>query len=193
MKILLFDNYDSFTYNLRDYLEEAGARVEVIRNDTCSVADLLQKDFQALVISPGPARPEQSGILMDLIPKIAGSYPILGVCLGFQAIGMHFGARLVKAPEPVHGKLSTIHLANHAMFEGLGETTAVCRYHSLVLEDIPDQLQITAYTELGLPMAFAHKTLPIWAYQFHPEAILTASGKQMISLWLKHVENLSVS
>ncbi len=193
MKILLFDNYDSFTYNLRDYLEEAGAKVEVIRNDTCSAEELLQKDFQAVVISPGPARPEQSGILMELIPNLVGRYPILGVCLGFQALGMHFGARLVKATEPVHGKLSTIHLANHAMFDGLGETTAVCRYHSLVLEDIPDQLQVTAHTESGLPMAFAHRTWPIWAYQFHPEAILTASGKQMISLWLKHVENLSVS
>ncbi|TNE78338.1 MAG: aminodeoxychorismate/anthranilate synthase component II [Bacteroidetes bacterium] len=193
MKILLFDNYDSFTYNLRDYLEEGGAEVLVVRNDCESVDELLQRNFDAVVLSPGPARPEQSGVLMEFIEVIAKRYPILGVCLGFQALGLHFGAKLVKAPIPVHGKVSEIRLNQHAMFKGLGAEAQVCRYHSLVLESVPEELEITAQTESNLPMAFAHRSLPIWGYQFHPEAILTAKGKEMISLWLKHIENLRVS
>lgn len=192
MRILILDNYDSFTYNLKDYLEQFGAETICIRNDQLSVDQILDLKFDGIVLSPGPSTPADSGVLMELIERYPKHIPMLGVCLGFQALGLFFGANLTKLPVPVHGKVSPVLIQKHDMFADFGSETEVCRYHSLCLTDLPTTLTSTAHLANGLCMAFAHNQLPVWAYQFHPEAILTIDGKKMISLWLKHVEFLSV-
>ncbi|MBO6517720.1 MAG: aminodeoxychorismate/anthranilate synthase component II [Bacteroidia bacterium] len=189
LRILLFDSYDSFTYNLKDYLEQGGADVVVVRNDEKTLEELAEMDFQGIVLSPGPQTPEKSGILMEVIAHYRTRLPILGVCLGHQAIGLHHGISLEKLEAPMHGKVSMIHVNDHPLFTGMPPTFEVCRYHSLVLPEFEhEELEITALSDDHQVMALSHKKLPIWGVQFHPEAILTQFGIKMIQNWLNMVK-----
>lgn len=183
---LLIDNYDSFTYNLFHYLGELGASLEVHRNDKISVSDALGKSPQGIILSPGPCDPNQAGICLDLIKAAAGSVPILGVCLGHQAIGQAFGGRVVRAPVPVHGKLSAISHRNTSVFVGLPSPFQSTRYHSLVVEreSLPACLEITAESNDGLIMGLQHRDLPIHGVQFHPESIASENGHALLKNFL---------
>lgn len=186
--VLLLDNFDSFTWNLKDYLSQLGAEVEVIRNDALTSDQLQQKDWEGLVISPGPGRPEDSPKIKEVLSYCIPAVPVLGICLGHQAIGTYFGAKLVKAEKPMHGKMSEIFPKKHPMFEGYNHPHQVCRYHSLLLgEPWPEALEVTATTQSGEIMALAHKHWPIWGVQYHPEAILTENGHALLRNWLKLV------
>lgn len=188
MKVLLLDNYDSFTYNLADYLAQAGASVSVRRNDGINPETLDHLDPDAICLSPGPGRPETSGALMPLLRCWHTRIPVLGVCLGHQAIGQLFGCRLVHGPEPVHGKTSRIEVdITHPMFSGMPSPIEVMRYHSLVLAAPlhPDLIPL-AMAPTGELMAMAHRSLPLWGVQFHPESILTDCGIELLHNWLKH-------
>jgi len=184
--LLIFDNYDSFTFNLCDYLKQAGQDLIVIRNDEKSLEEIELLNFTAIVLSPGPGVPETSGILMALIERWHTRVPILGICLGHQALGQFFGAQLVRAAFPMHGKVSRIKTQKHSMWNNIPPTFSVCRYHSLVLKiDKKSDLLVTAQSEDDKEiMAFAHKNLPIYGIQFHPEAILTEYGMQILINWL---------
>lgn len=188
MKILLLDNYDSFTYNLYDYLLQAGAQCQVLRNDALSLAEFEQLDFDALVLSPGPERPAQAGLMMPLLARLFDKKPILGICLGHQGLGELFGARLVPARRPMHGKTSWITHDGHPIFKGIPSPMEVMRYHSLLLESLEGTpLQSIAQTDEGEIMALAHISLPLLGIQFHPESILTKAGLQMLKNWVKGV------
>lgn len=187
MKIKLLDNYDSFTWNLVEYLNRCGAEVLVIRNDQCSVEDFLAGEYDGIMISPGPGTPAESGILMDLLKEALGKKPILGICLGMQALGIYFGMDLKRAKKPMHGKISEIELnADHFIFKNLPSKIKVCRYHSLVIESSQanSDLEILAKSMDGEIMAIADDKNKICGLQFHPEAILTEFGLQMIDNWL---------
>lgn len=179
---LLIDNYDSFTYNLWHYLGELGAEVEVRRNDALTAEDAIAMAPEGIIISPGPCDPDRAGICLDLIAKAAGRVPLFGVCLGEQSIGQAFGGTVVRAPKPMHGKVDTIHHDGTGVFAGLASPFRATRYHSLVVEraSLPDCLHVSAWTEDGLIMGLAHKTLPVWGVQFHPESIETEHGHQML-------------
>ena len=179
---LLIDNYDSFAYNLVHYLGELGAEIEVRRNDAVSVADALALGPRAIIISPGPCDPDRAGICLDLVRAAPDNLPILGVCLGHQAIGQAFGARIERAPEPVHGKLSDIHHNGSGVFSGLTNPFRATRYHSLILarESLPDCLEITAETADGIVMGLAHRSRPIYGVQFHPESIDSEHGHRLL-------------
>ncbi len=183
--LLLVDNYDSFTYNLYDYFCRCGAEVEVIRNDEIDIATLRNK-YTGIILSPGPGEPKDAGKLMEIIHLYYNDLPMFGVCLGMQAIGEYFGATLHKAHYPMHGKMSELHFdTEHPLFRGIKAPLEVCRYHSLVLSKLTNTpLQVIAKTVANEPMAIAHQTLPIWAVQFHPEAILTPQGLTLIDNWL---------
>lgn len=187
--ILLIDNYDSFTYNLLHYLGDLGAEVEVVRNDVLSVDEVLQKNVGGIVISPGPCTPDKAGICVDLITKAAGKLPILGVCLGHQAIGQAFGGKVVRAPVPMHGKISDVTHTEAPLFADIPSPFKVTRYHSLIVEkeSLPETLAITAETEDGLIMGLSHKTLPIHGVQFHPESIASEHGHTILKNFLKVV------
>jgi len=182
--ILLLDNYDSFTYNLVDYFCQIGEEVEVRRNDECTIAEIEELDPEAIVISPGPGTPENAGITLNVIEAFAERIPILGVCLGHQAIGLHFGASLVRSPQPMHGKVSLLNHHRSSLFTNLQEPVQVCRYHSLTLTEVKAPLQILALSEDGCVMAIRHESLPITGVQFHPEAILTKEGIEMLKNWI---------
>jgi anthranilate synthase component 2 len=184
--LLLIDNYDSFTYNLVQYLGELGAATDVRRNDALSVAEAMATKSQGIVLSPGPCDPDKAGICLSLIKEAAGRVPILGVCLGHQAIGQAFGGRVVRAPEPVHGKTSRIHHKGENVFAGIEDGFEATRYHSLVVEraSLPKALNVTAWTDDGLIMGLAHATLPIYGVQFHPESIGTNAGKRILRNFL---------
>ncbi|HYH54983.1 MAG TPA: aminodeoxychorismate/anthranilate synthase component II [Anseongella sp.] len=183
--VVLYDNYDSFTYNLLDYLLQFGIDVKVVRNDQCSAEEIQAMEPQGILISPGPCRPEKSGGMMELIDRFHGSCPILGICLGHQGLGLYFGADLVRARVPMHGKTSLIRHNDHAAFRGVPAETAVMRYHSLILENVDlKQWQVTATTRSGEIMAMAHRILPLWGFQFHPESVLTGHGFRMIGNWI---------
>ena len=183
--ILLLDNYDSFTYNLVDYFSQLGARCEVKRNDV-PLEELLNEDFKALVISPGPEIPLRAGHLMQVLDHYAGRKPVLGICLGHQAIGEYYGATLVRARRPMHGKVSRIRVDNKdILFSGLPPEVSVVRYNSLVIQNPMNELQVTAVDEFEEIMAISHITAMVHGVQFHPEAILTESGKQMLQNWLE--------
>ncbi|MBU6340845.1 MAG: aminodeoxychorismate/anthranilate synthase component II [Bacteroidetes bacterium] len=185
MRLLLLDNYDSFTYNLYDYLTRAGAECLVLRNDALEEKDFQNMDFQAIVLSPGPKRPENAGVLMNLLAHFCNRKPILGVCLGMQAIGLQFGVPLLHAPAPKHGKTSRIHHVDHPMFDGLPDQFSVMRYHSLALGKLDNSpLRPLAFADDGVLMALTHENLPIWGMQFHPESILTEFGLEMIQNWV---------
>jgi anthranilate synthase component II len=185
-RVLLIDNYDSFTYNLYQYLCELGAEVTVRRNDAISVeeARMLKPDF--VVISPGPGVPSDAGISIDLIRALAPTVPILGVCLGHQAIAEAFGSVIVRAPELMHGKASDIHHDGSGVFEGLPTPFSAIRYHSLCAapESVPDSLLVTARTQSGVIMAIRHREYPVHGVQFHPESILTEHGKDLLRNFL---------
>lgn len=191
-KILLFDSYDSFTYNLKDYLEQSGAEVIVIKNDTHTIEEILSLEFDGIVLSPGPETPEKAGALMEVIEKFYLAKPILGVCLGHQAIGVHFGVLLEQMEVPVHGKVSILSHTNHPLFSALPSSFEVCRYHSLVLTEFENEhLDVIALSDDHKVMALSHKHLPIWGVQFHPEAILTQHGLKMIENWHSMVKLLT--
>ncbi|CAN5253311.1 aminodeoxychorismate/anthranilate synthase component II [soil metagenome] len=182
--LLLLDNYDSFTYNLYDYLCRLGIDCKVLRNDECTLAELDALPLQAIVISPGPGRPEDSGITMEVIAHYHNRLPILGICLGHQALGLYFGAKLLRGPEPVHGKTSLLHHHNDAIFADIASPFPVMRYHSLVLTHLEQTpLQVIATTADGIPMAIKHLTLPLYGFQFHPESILTPDGMALLGNW----------
>ncbi|MFT5775774.1 anthranilate synthase component II [Hyphomonas sp.] len=185
--ILVVDNYDSFTWNLVHYLEELGARTKVIRNDDLTVDEALALKPDGILLSPGPCTPNEAGICVDLIKAAPDDMPILGVCLGHQAIGQAFGGAVITAREIRHGKLSDIHHTGGDVFEGLPETYAVVRYHSLSVRqsDLPDCLVANAFTDDGEIMALHHKTRPIYGVQFHPESIKTEHGHALLQNWLK--------
>ena len=182
--VLLLDNYDSFTYNLYDYIKQLGIDCFVIRNDQYSVKEIQRMEFSSIVISPGPGIPSNSGVCMDLIEKYHNKLPILGICLGFQAIGEFFGAELVKAKIPMHGKTSSLEILNKGrLFKDLANEIEVMRYHSLILQNLPEELQLLCKTQLNEPMAFEHESLPLAGVQFHPESILTKDGITILKNW----------
>lgn len=185
--LLVIDNYDSFTYNLVQYLGELGAEMKVFRNDELTL-DEIENDLnpERIVISPGPGTPDVAGISLGVIERFANRLPILGVCLGHQAIGQFFGGKVVRGPEPVHGKPVSIKHDGKTLFEGIPQNFAAGRYHSLVVErsSIPDCLEISAESPDGLVMAMRHKELPAEGVQFHPESILTEHGKDLLKNFL---------
>ena len=187
--LLLLDNYDSFTYNLKDYFEQLGETVLVIKNDELDEHTILNISFDKMVLSPGPKTPNEAGNLMEIIKTCYLKFPILGVCLGHQALGEFFGAHLVKAKVPKHGKVSAITHNEKGIYKYLPNPLNVCRYHSLILNNIEQtELQITATTILNECMSFSHKTLPITGIQYHPEAILTEKGLDILRYWLQEIK-----
>ena len=182
---MVIDNYDSFTYILVDYLRQLGADCRVFRNDAISLRDAVAFPCHGIVLSPGPKAPEDAGILMDLIAARHATTPLLGICLGHQAIGEYFGALLRRADEPRHGKTSTIEVTDHPLWIGLPRRFNVMRYHSLLLDNLTNtDLLPLAYSDAGELMALAHHTYPCWGVQFHPESILTEHGLAMLRNWL---------
>ena len=181
---LLIDNYDSFTYNLRHYLGELGAGVEVRRNDALGADEAMALDPEGIVLSPGPCDPDRAGICLELIAKAAGRIPILGVCLGHQCIGQAFGGRVVRGPKPMHGKVSPIRHRGGGVFEGIPSPFTATRYHSLVVarDGLPDCLRVTADSDDGVIQGLAHREMPIHGVQFHPESIASEHGHR----WLRN-------
>ncbi|MDR3441020.1 aminodeoxychorismate/anthranilate synthase component II [Telmatospirillum sp.] len=190
---LLIDNYDSFTYNLWHYLGEQGADVKVVRNDAMSVDEVLALSPEGVVISPGPCDPSRAGICLELINRCAGHLPLLGVCLGHQAIGQAFGGKVVRAPKPVHGKTCDIHHDGSGLFRGLPSPFRATRYHSLVVDraGLPPDLIVNAWTDDGLIMGLAHKEWDIHGVQFHPESIASQHGHQMLGNFLTIARHLT--
>jgi anthranilate synthase component 2 len=186
MKLLMIDNYDSFTYNIVQYFGELGADVEVVRNDEITLEEITARNPDRLVISPGPCSPKEAGISVAAIEHFAGKLPILGVCLGHQAIGAAFGGTIIRAQQLMHGKTSVITTTQQGVFAGLPEQFTVNRYHSLSIErsTCPADLEITAWTDDGEIMGVRHKTLAIEGVQFHPESILTEHGHAMLKNFL---------
>jgi len=185
--IVIIDNYDSFTYNLYQYIGELNKDVVVIRNDQITVSDLADMPYSHLIISPGPGYPKSAGIAVDAIKALSEKSPILGICLGHQAIGYAFGADIVHAPQLVHGKASDIKLGDCPIFNGIAPLIKAARYHSLIVDKdtLPDTLEITAMTDSKEIMGIKHKKLPIFGLQFHPESVLTPDGKQILKNFLR--------
>jgi len=184
--LLMIDNYDSFTYNLVQYLGELGEDVRVVRNDQITVADIEKLGPDYIVISPGPCTPNEAGISVETIQKLGGKFPILGVCLGHQSIGQAYGGKIVRAKQLMHGKTSMIRHENKGVFAGLPNPFEATRYHSLVIDPdtVPDVLEVTARTDDGEIMGVRHKALPVEGVQFHPESILTQHGHDMLRNFL---------
>ncbi len=190
--VLMLDNYDSFTYNLVQYLLELGCEVTTWRNDEVGIADIATLAPSHIVISPGPCTPNEAGISLQVLEKFAGTIPILGVCLGHQSIGQHFGGRVVRAREVMHGKTSPIYHRGQGVFQGLPDPVTQTRYHSLIVEEqtLPDCLEVTAWTqtasgERGEIMGLRHRSLPVEGVQFHPESILSEHGHRMLKNFLE--------
>ena len=185
--LVLIDNYDSFTYNLVHFLGELGAACEVFRNDKIAVADVVARAPKGIVLSPGPCTPNEAGICLDLIAKAGPKIPILGVCLGHQAVGQVYGGKVVRAPVPMHGKLSKIAHKSKGVFKGLPKKFEVTRYHSLIVDraSLPDCLAVTAETSDGLIMGLQHKTHPVHGVQFHPESIASEHGHALLANFLE--------
>ena len=188
--ILLLDNYDSFTYNLAQYLGELGCQVEVHRNDKISVEEIAKRKPEKIVISPGPCTPQEAGISVELVERLAGKFPILGVCLGHQAIGAAFGGRIVRAPKLFHGKTSEIHHDGKNIFRKLPEPFTATRYHSLIVEEkgLPVELEVSAWTTekdgSRTIMGLRHRKFAVEGVQFHPESVLTDAGKKLVENFL---------
>ena len=185
--ILLIDNYDSFTYNLFHYLGELGAEMKVVRNDEITADEALGLNPAGIVLSPGPCTPNEAGICMEVIRKADGKVPIFGVCLGHQAIGQVYGCDIVRAPEPMHGKVSTIHHNGTSVFRGLKNDFQATRYHSLTIDppSMPDVLKVTATSEDGVIQGVMHKSHPVHGVQFHPESIASENGHALLENFLK--------
>ncbi|HYN94858.1 MAG TPA: aminodeoxychorismate/anthranilate synthase component II [Pilimelia sp.] len=186
MRVLVIDNYDSFVFNLVQYLGQLGVECEVRRNDEIDVAAVGRAGAAGVLLSPGPGTPDRAGICLDIIRAYAGELPIFGVCLGHQAIGAAFGATVTRAPELLHGKTSEVHHNGAGVLSGLPDPFTATRYHSLaVLPDtLPDEIEVTGWTESGVVMAMRHRTLPVEGVQFHPESVLTEGGHTMLANWL---------
>ncbi|MEX0703431.1 MAG: aminodeoxychorismate/anthranilate synthase component II [Planctomycetales bacterium] len=184
--LLLLDNYDSFVHNLARYFTEMGCAARVVRSDAITVEEIAALEPDALVISPGPCGPAEAGISVAAVRELAGKLPILGVCLGHQAIAEAFGGRVVRAAEPVHGRTSLVRHDGTGLFAGVPDPLAATRYHSLIVEQatLPECLAITARTEDGVPMALEHRALPIFGVQFHPESVLTECGPAILANFL---------
>jgi anthranilate synthase component 2 len=184
--ITLIDNYDSFTYNLVHYIGDLGVSCRVYRNDQVSVSEVLAEEPRAIVLSPGPCDPDQAGICLDLIKKNDGRIPLLGVCLGHQAIGQAYGGRVIRAPKLMHGKISTIFNSGEGIFKGVPSEFMATRYHSLLVEEktLPPSLRITAQTSEGLIMGMQHQSQPVFGVQFHPESIASACGHALLANFL---------
>lgn len=185
--LLVIDNYDSFTYNLVQYFGQLGVEQAVYRNDAITVAEARALKPERIMISPGPCSPTEAGVSLEMIAAFAGEIPLLGVCLGHQSIGQHFGGKVVRADRLMHGKTSPVTHKDTDLFQGLPNPMEATRYHSLIVEraTLPDCLQVTAETEAGEIMGLAHKELPVWGVQFHPESIATESGMQILENFLK--------
>ncbi len=185
--LLMLDNYDSFTFNIVQYLAQLGEEVRVVRNDEISVADIAALRPDRIVVSPGPCSPEEAGISVAAIKEYAGKIPLLGVCLGHQSIGAAFGGTVVRSVSLMHGKTSPIHHDGKELFSGLPNPFNATRYHSLVVEraSLPDCLEITAWVDNGEIMGLRHRELPVWGVQFHPESILTEGGMQLLDNFIK--------
>jgi anthranilate synthase/aminodeoxychorismate synthase-like glutamine amidotransferase len=188
LRIVVIDNYDSFTYNLVQYLAEiSGTRVKVFRNDAVSVAGIREEQPTHLVVSPGPCTPDEAGVSVEAIAALAGECPVLGVCLGHQAVGQAFGGKVIRGGAPVHGKTSLIHHDRRGIFAGLPQPFVATRYHSLVLDRaLPPVLEVSAWTQDGVIMGVRHKEYAVEGVQFHPESLLTAVGKDLLRNFLSH-------
>lgn len=187
--LLLLDNYDSFTYNIYQLLSELGAEVEVIRNDQITPTEVLQRGYEAVVLSPGPGVPQDAGVTEDLIRFLKGTVPILGICLGHQAIGEVFGAKIIRAQEIIHGKVSRVQHTGKGLYQDVPQAMAVGRYHSLIIEreTLPACLEVTAELADGMIMGVRHKEYDIEGLQFHPESILTPDGRQLMQNFLNGI------
>lgn len=185
--ILLIDNYDSFVFNLARFVTELGVETKVVRNDAVSVAQVIDLRPDAIILSPGPCTPAETGVCVELVREVAGTIPLLGVCLGHQSIAAAYGADIVRAPEPVHGRTSPVTHDSQRLFEGLPSPLRVSRYHSLVVDEpsLPDELQVTSRTEDGLIMALEHRQHLVFGVQFHPESILTHQGHDLLRNFLR--------
>ncbi len=190
--ILLLDNYDSFTYNIYQYMSELGAEVKVIRNDKISLSEIKDLNPEKIVVSPGPCTPQKAGISNDVIKTFGENIPVLGVCLGHQCIGESFGGIVMGAGEIMHGKTSLIHHDGKGVFLGIPSPFMAIRYHSLVIqnETLPDELEVSAWTDNGIIMGVRHKSFPVEGIQFHPESIMTEYGKELLSNFLKIKKDL---
>ena len=186
MRVLMIDNYDSFTYNLVHYIGELGAETEVVRNDRITLEEIAEKAPEAIVISPGPCTPNEAGICLPLIARFAGEIPMFGVCLGLQSMGQAFGGEVVRAPVPMHGKVSTITHDGRGVFRGLNRQFEATRYHSLVVreESFPGELTVTARSDDGQIMGLQHRDLPVHGVQFHPESISSENGHAIVQNFL---------
>jgi len=186
VKILVVDNYDSFVFNLVQYLGQLGVECEVRRNDEITLAEVGRVGAAGVLLSPGPGTPERAGICLDVIREYAGELPIFGVCLGHQAIGAAYGGTVTRAPELLHGKTSQVHHKGEGVLRGLPDPFTATRYHSLAVlpETLPDEIEVTGATESGVVMAMRHRTLPVEGVQFHPESVLTEGGHVMLANWL---------
>lgn len=185
--LLMIDNYDSFTFNIVQYLAQLGENVKVVRNDEIALDDIARLRPDRIVVSPGPCSPEEAGISVAAIKEFSGKIPLLGVCLGHQSIGAAFGGNVVRSVELMHGKTSPIHHDGKGVFEGLANPFLATRYHSLVVErsTLPASLEVTAWVDNGEIMGLRHRNLPVWGVQFHPESILTEGGIQLLDNFLK--------
>ncbi len=192
MKVFLLDNYDSFTYNLVHQLGRIGADVTVARNDQVTVAEIEATRPDAIVISPGPSLPERAGISVELVRALGSSVPILGVCLGHQAIGVAYGAAVIRVP-PVHGKARPVHHAGAGSFDGVSSPFDAARYHSLAVarDGLPDELEVTAWSDDGVVMGMRHRTHPVEGVQFHPESILTDDGDALVASFLRRANSVA--
>jgi anthranilate synthase component II len=190
-RVLVVDNYDSFVYNLVQYLGELGAEPLIYRHDELGLDEIVALDPDAVLISPGPGRPEDAGLSNEVIRRFAGRRPVLGVCLGHQCIGQVYGGEVVRAPEIMHGKTSVIRHTGAGVFAGLADPFEATRYHSLVVErsSVPDELEVTAWTDDGVVMGLRHRSLAVEGVQFHPESILTAGGHDLLRTFLATAEH----
>ena len=188
--ILLIDNYDSFTYNVKHYFNEIGAEVEIYRNDEISIKEIEEINPKAIVLSPGPCTPNEAGICLNLIAKLKDKFPILGICLGHQSIGQAFGAKIIKCEEIMHGKIDLMKHFNHEIFKNIENKFLATRYHSLMIDKntLPKDFLVTAETENNIIMGIAHSKLPIYGFQFHPESIGTEVGKKLLENFLNLIK-----
>jgi anthranilate synthase/aminodeoxychorismate synthase-like glutamine amidotransferase len=185
--ILLIDNYDSFTYNLYQYISELGVEVEVIRNDRVTLEEIRKSNYAGIVLSPGPGDPSEAGVCLEVVKELHKTHPILGICLGHQTIGEAFGGKIVRGEKPIHGKVHNINHSDNGLYKGLPNPFKATRYHSLIIEKetLPSELEVTCQTEDGVIMGVKHKDYPIEGIQFHPESYLTESGKDILNNFIK--------